>query len=84
MGNHIANKTKPAGIEEIGNTVIVGLEVMQKVKEMEKIKGKTVEVFELEAKGRLLRAVNPVEYIKIKAYDGGNPNKARSNNEKTH
>ena len=63
MGNHTVNEkekqktSRPSGQEN--NVIIVGLEIMQKVKDE----------FELEAKGKLARAVNPTEYVRIKAYN---------------
>ena len=58
-----------AGIADA--TIIVGTQTIQKEKE-------------LEAVGKIGRPTLADNFIVIKAYDGGNPNKAKSNNEKTH
>lgn len=66
MGNHTVKK-KAAGLND--KTVIVGMQINQKVKEIgEKAEEKTTEIFELESKGKLYRKVIPTEYIVIKAY----------------
>ncbi len=66
MGNHTVKK-RPAGLND--KTVIVGMQINQKVKEIGKKAGeKTTQVFELEAKGKLHREVIPTDYIVIKAY----------------
>lgn len=54
-------KKRPSGQEN--NTVIVGLEVY------EKIKDEVLNVYEMNAKGRLAKAVKFDEYITIKAYN---------------
>lgn len=66
MGNHTVKK-RPAGLND--KTVIVGMQINQKVKEIAKKAGeKTTQVFELDAKGKLYREVVPTEYMVIKAY----------------
>ena len=54
-------KSSPSGQEN--NTIIVGLEVVQKVRDEQ------AKIYEMDAKGKLARAVNPTEYIRIKAYN---------------
>ena len=76
MGNHTVKK-RPAGLND--KTVIVGMQINQKVKEIGKNAGeKTTQVFELEAKGKLHREVIPTDYIVIKAYS----NKVKEDNKK--
>ena len=66
MGNHTVKK-EAAGLRD--KTFIVGMQINQKVKEIgENAKGKTLETFELDAKGKLYREVVPTEYMVIKAY----------------
>lgn len=76
MGNHTVKK-RPAGLND--KTVIVGMQINQKVKEIgKKAEEKTTQVFELEAKGKLHREVVPKEYMIIKAYS----NKVKEDNKK--
>lgn len=60
---------KSAGKDD--NTIVVGLEVLQKIRD------DVVQTGELEAKGKLLREVNPKEYIRIKAYANKDLNKPK-------
>ena len=60
--NEVKQKTSsPSGQEN--NTIIVGLEVIQKIRDEQ------AKIFEMDAKGKLARVVNPAEYIRIKAYN---------------
>ena len=54
-------KQRPSGQEN--RTIIVGFEMI------EKIKDEVSKTFEMEAKGKLAREVNPKDYIRIKAYN---------------
>ena len=62
MGSHTVNeeekKYTPSGEEN--RVIIAGMQIIQKQINKE---------WELESKGKLLREVNPKDYIKIKAYD---------------
>ena len=72
MVNNTVKKSKPADINE--QTKIVGTEIKQKERE-------------LETKGTVDRPTVQLvagEFVSIKAYPGGNPNKARKNEEITH
>ena len=60
--NEVKQKTSsPSGQEN--NTIIVGLEVVQRVRDEQS------QTYEMDAKGKLARPVNPTEYIRIKAYN---------------
>ena len=81
MGNHTVKK-RPAGLND--KTVIVGMQINQKVKEIGKKAGeKTTQVFELEAKGKLHREVIPTEYMVIKAYSNTEKDKTTKKDNNT-
>ena len=66
-------KSSPSGQEN--NTIIVGLEVIQKIRDEQ------AKIYEMDAKGKLARAVNPTEYIRIKAYNNRDLIKQKEQNE---
>ena len=72
-------KTRPSCQEN--KTIIVGLEVMERIKDEVK------KTFELNAKGKLAKEVSFEEYVVIKAYDNKDLNKsgkvAKSNKKDT-
>ena len=71
VNNTVNNIGKAAGIAD--KTIITGMQVMQTEKELEAL-GKTSRYGFIQE-----------EFMSIKAYPGGNPNKARNNdNELTH
>ena len=72
--NEVKQKTSsPSGQEN--NTIIVGLEVIQKVRDEQS------QTYEMDAKGKLAREVNPTEYIRIKAYNNRDLIKQKEQNE---
>ena len=73
MVNNTVKNGKAAGIAD--KTIIAGLKVKQ-----------TEIGLEVEPGGTVTRSIydRDNEFITIKAYDGGNPNKAVSNEELTH
>lgn len=70
VNNTVNNIGKAAGIAD--KTIIAGMQVIQTEKELEAL-GKT-------SRYGLIQD----EFISIKAYPGGNPNKAKNNDELTH
>ena len=72
--NGVKQRTSsPAGQEN--NTIIVGLEVIQKVRDEQS------QTYEMDAKGKVARVVIPTEYIRIKAYNNRDMLKQKEQNE---
>ena len=71
VNNTVNNIGKAAGNAD--KTIITGMQVVQTKRELE-----------APAKVSRTGGVNLEEFMTIKAYPGGNPNKARNNDELTH